>query len=203
MSQTDLVAIDVVLKARVDDSQVSQTGGDEPQDLAQDLLKDEDEQKQILREEAFERFDDFLKNLDQQGLKNLRGVVTNPSGLVQNELLGLLSRAGIYGAVATAIVGIVLESPEVIAKVIEVLGQKGGPLNQDYTRKLAEENQLGISRDLQFRRAVGADIIITVEDRNYIITDPGFINNSLVDVERTRSIRINSNQTQYGYATGI
>ena len=115
----------------------------------------------------------------------------------------MLGRAGIYGAIAVAIVTLIIESPEIIKAVVEALGVKGGPLNQDYTRKLDEDFQLGISKDLQFRRAAGLDIIITTDDAKYIITDPGFVTNSLVDIETTRSIRINSNETQYGYANGL
>ena len=199
-----IIEIDVVLKARVDDGDVQnkiQEGGEDK--LADDLLDSEINQARKDKAKAMQEFENFASSLDSQGLKNLKSLVTNPGATVENKLLGLLGRAGIHGAVAVANITLVIQSPEVIKAVIETLGQKGGPLNQDYTRKIDEEIQVGIDKDLQFRRAAGLDVIITTEDTKYIISDPGFVNNSLVDIERTRSIRINSNETQYGYANGL
>lgn len=150
-----------------------------------------------------ENLKDFIENTDQEGLNRLLAYSKNPSGAIQGELLGLLGRAGIYGAVATAIISLVAGAPEVIMAVVNALAVKGGPLNQDYHRFYGEETQLGISRDLQYRRAVGLDVVITSEDRGYLLSDPGFVNNSLVDVDLTRSIRVSTNETQYGYQSGM
>ena len=206
MSSTDnnpIIEFDVVLKARVDDSETSKIKGGSEEKLAQDLLDFEEDEPKNQRARALKEFENFASELDTQGLKNLKAITSNPGALVQNKLLSMLGRAGIHGAIAVAIITLIIESPEIIKAVVEALGVKGGPLNQDYTRKLDEDFQVGIDKDLQFRRAAGFDIIITTSDAKYIITDPAFVNNSLVDIETTRSIRINSNETQYGYVNGL
>ncbi len=200
-----ILEFEVILKARVDDSEVrtkTPKAGKE-QGLAQDLLDYEKDEPSILRKKALKDFEKFASELDTKGLKNLKALTANPGALVQNKLLSMLGRAGVHGAIAVAIITLVIESPEIVKAVVEALGVKGGPLNQDYTRRLDEDFQTGITKDLQFRRAIGLDVIITNEDTKYILTDPGFVNNSLVDIETTRSIRINSNQTQYGYVNGL
>jgi len=193
---TDIVSIDVVLRARADASETEE-------DFASDLLSFEDKESSRRKEDTIEKLEDVVQGLDEQGLRNLKAVATNPQGLVQNQLLKILGKAGVYGAVATAIIAMVIESPDIVIAVVEALGQKGGPLNQDYTRFFDSDVQVGIERELQFRRAVGIDIIITNQDHDYILNDPGFVSNSLVDIEITRSIRINSNQSQYGYVNGL
>lgn len=206
MSSNDSSAIiefDVVLKARVDDSETSKIGESGEDKLAQNLLDFEEDEPKNQKKQALKDFEKFASDLDTQGLKNLKALTANPGALVQNKLISMLGRAGIHGAIAVAIITLVIESPEIIKAVVEALGVKGGPLNQDYTRQLDEDLQVGISKDLQFRRAAGFDVIITTSDAKYIITDPAFVNNSLVDIETTRSIRINSNETQYGYVNGL
>lgn len=203
MSANDnpVIEFEVVLKARLDDSDIKGLEGQAETTSKAPISEEAPEVAQ--KKQALKDFEKFASELDTQGLKNLKSLTANPGALVQNKLLSMLGRAGIYGAVAVAIITLIVESPEVIKAVVEALGVKGGPLNQDYTRRLDEDFQVGIDKDLQFRRAIGIDVIITTEDTKYIITDPGFVTNSLVDIETTRSIRINSNETQYGYVNGL
>lgn len=202
-NQDPVIEFEVVLKARLDDSETDKIKGGGEDKLAQDLLDFEEDEPKNQKARALKDFENFASELDTQGLKNLKAMTKSPGKLVENKLLSMLGRAGIHGAIAVAIIALVVESPEIIKAIVEALGVKGGPLNQDYTRQLDEDLQVGIDKDLQFRRAIGIDVIITTQDTKYIITDPGFVTNSLVDIETTRSIRINSNETQYGYVNGL
>ena len=119
--------------------------------------------------------------------------------MIEGQLLKTLGKAGVYGALAAAIIAVILSVPEIIGTITKALAVKGGPLNQDFHRFFEEENQLGFSRELQYRRAVGLDVVITNDSRGFLLTDPAFVNNSLVDVDETRSIRLSTQATQYGY----
>jgi hypothetical protein len=154
-------------------------------------------------EEALESLNEFLQTLDKQGLKKLAAFAKNPTVAVENEILGLLGKAGIPGAIAVAIIGLIIASPEIIKTIVKQLSVKGGPLNQDFHRFIDEENQVGFSRDLQYRRAVGLDVVITDDNRGYLLTDPAFVGNNLVDADKTRSQRLSSNETSYGYVNGM
>jgi hypothetical protein len=201
----DTVEIDVVLRVTADDSQVEgQQQGEQTlpvteadEDLAKDLL---DTEEFTSLSDSVEKFDNFLGGLDRNGIQNLKSFATNPQGTIENQLLSALGTAGVYGALAVTIISLVISSPEVFKAIVKFLGQKGGPLNQDYRRDFDGEVQLGIDRDLQFRRAAGLDVIITNQDRNFILDDPSFVNNSLVHVEVTRYDRISNNERQWGYS---
>lgn len=153
--------------------------------------------------EALEGLKDFLENTDKQGMQTLSKFAKNPQGAVQNELLGLLGKAGIHGAIAVAIISLIVASPELVKTIVNALAIKGGPLNQDFHRFFEDEGQLGFSRELQYRLATGLDVVITNDQRGFLLTDPGFVSNSLVDVDSTRAIRNSSQQNKYGYVTGM
>lgn len=127
----------------------------------------------------------------------------NPGGAVEGELLGILGRAGIQGALAATIIGLIISTPEIIMTIVKALSVKGGPLNQDFHRFFDEENQIGFNREMQYRRAVGLDVVITSDNRGFILEDPGFVGNNLVDVDTTRSIRTSSKEQVYGYVNGM
>ncbi len=162
--------------------------------------KKEDVDKQL---EALEKLEEFIKTTDKKGLKTLSSFAKNPGGLVENKLLGLLGRAGIHGAIAVAIITMIIASPEIIMSITRALAVKGGPLNQDYHRFFADETQRGISRELQYRRAVGLDVIISNSERGFLLQDPFSVYNSLIDIDTTRVSRLSSNNTKHGYLAGM
>ncbi len=208
MSLTDsnpIIEFDVVLKARVEEPndvpEPEAPGGDG--DQFDEHVKSFKSSKTSEQGAKVKELEDLVSKLDAKGTAELKALVSNPKQMIQKNTLammrGAIGKAGIVGA----IIAIVLSAPEIFIKLVELLGQRGGPLNQDYTRELANDVQLGIDKDLQFRRAIGIDVVITSEDTKYIISDPAFVNNSLVDVDKTRSIRLNSNESQYGYVSGL
>lgn len=149
--------------------------------------------------ETLEALNDFIKTTDKQGLQALSKFAKNPSSMVQNEFLGMLGKAGIHGAIATAIITAVLASPEIMMTLTRALAVKGAPWNQDFHRFFEDEGQRGISRDFQYRRAAGFDVVITNNERGYLLQDPFSVQNSLIDIDTTRVKRLSSNDIKYGY----
>lgn len=185
MSQQDEAAVISFPIKLVTDEQTEATG-------------DED-----IDQESLEALQDFIKTTDKQGLQTLGKFAKNPTGAVQGELMGILGKAGVHGAIAVAIISMVAGSPELVKAVVNALAVKGGPLNQDFHRFFEDEGQLGLSREMQYRRMVGLDVIITSDNRGFLLEDPGFVGNNLVDVDETRAVRNSTNQTQYGYVNGM
>jgi len=154
-------------------------------------------------QETLESLTDFIKTTDKRGLQTLSKFAKNPSNMVQGELMGILGKAGIHGALAVAIISAIIATPEIIRTIVKAMSVKGAALNQDFNRFFEDEVQVGFSRELQYRRAVGLDVVITNDNRGFLLSDPGFVTNNLVDVESTRANRNSTNQTQYGYVTGM
>ena len=170
------------------------------QDDAKDLVESETGETQSLPDkEAAQRLEEFIKTTDREGMKTLSSFAKNPTAMVEGQLLRALTKAGIYGLIAAAIIALVLSAPDLIKTIVNALAVKGGPLNQDYHRAFEDEQQRGLDRDIQYRYAVGLDVIITNYNRGYIITDPGFVTSNLVDIESTRTFRLTTQDTQYGY----
>ena len=177
--------------------EIAASGGDGREE-AEVLLEEE-----VTDKKAIEALTEFIETTDREGLRTLSAFAKNPQGLVENEFMSILGKAGVHGALAAAIISLIISTPEIIRTIVKALSVKGGWLNQDFHREFANEVQLGISRDLQYRRAAGLDVIITNHDRGFLLQDPEFVDNNLVDVDTTRSIRTNSNNTQYGYMAGM
>jgi len=176
---------------------------EEPDEAKAAITDEEEVEESISDQEAAERLEEFIKTTDREGLKTLNSFAKNPTGMVQNQLLKVLGRAGVHGAIAVAIIAIILATPELITTIVQAISVKGGPLNQDFNLFFDEQQQLGLERDLQYRYATGLDVIITNSQRGYILTDPGFVTNNLVDIEITRSFRLTTPDTQYGYVRSL
>jgi len=153
--------------------------------------------------ETLESLTDFIKTTDKRGLQTLSKFAKNPSNMVQGELMGILGKAGIHGALAVAIISAIIATPEIIRTIVKAMSVKGAALNQDFNRFFEDEAQVGFSRELQYRRSTGLDVVITNDNRGFLLSDPGFVTNNLVDVESTRANRNSTNQIVYGYQTGM
>lgn len=154
-------------------------------------------------QEAIERLEDFIKTTDKEGMKNLASFAKNPSAMIEGQLLRALAKAGIYGLIAAAIISLILAAPDLIKLIVEQISVKGGPLNQDFHRYFEDEGQRGLDRDIQYKYAVGLDVIITNYQRGYLLQDPGFVGSNLVDIESTRLVRLTNNDIAYGYVRAL
>ena len=56
---------------------------------------------------------------------------------------------------------------------------------------------------MQFRRLTGDDPVITVTTKGFVVGDPDFVDNSLVDANLARIGRVNLRDSSLGYIHGI
>ncbi len=153
--------------------------------------------------EAMGKIKELLDGVDDKGLKTLKGLLSNPENFAESSILSVLGKAGPYGAIAVALIGLVIASPQLYIQVVKMLGQKGGPMNLDYRFSEEQQFSLEFDRELQFSRAIAINPVITVETRGFVVIDPGFEGNSLIRGNEARSARIGINESAYGYVHGI
>ena len=176
-------------------------GGEDIDDVISKLKeggkKDEKEQ------EAVDKITELLEGVDDKGLKTLKGLLSNPEAFTEAGILNVLSKAGPYGAVAVAIIALVLTAPELYTQIVKILGMKGGPLNMDFRYNEEQQFNQEFDRELQFRRAMAVNWVITVDSRGFVAIDPAFEGNSLIEGHFGRMNRIGINLSSYGYVHGI
>jgi len=145
----------------------------------------------------------IIGDIDSKGLGNLKAFAVNPTMMVHNQLMRVLSMSGPQGMVASAIITAILASPELVKALVEMFAVKGGPLNLDF--RYSQEEQYGqeFDRVMQFKRITGDSPIITVDTHGYVAGDADFAGNSLVDSEITRTARISIAQKSLSFTTGI
>lgn len=159
--------------------------------------------KEEKEKEAMDKVTELLEGVDDKGLKTLKGLLSNPEAFTEAGIISVLAKAGPYGAVAVAIIALVLSSPELYKQVVKILGMKGGPLNMDFRYTEEQQFNQAFDRDLQFRRAMAVNAIITVDTRGFVAIDPAFEGNSLIEGHFARMNRIGINLSSYGYVHGI
>jgi len=153
--------------------------------------------------EAMDKIKDLLDGVDSKGLSNLKSLLSNPENFTEAGILNALSRAGPYGAIAVALIGLIIASPELYIQIVKILGQKGGPMNIDYRFNEDQQFNQSFDREIQFSRAIAIDPVITIETKGFVVIDPGFEGNSLIKGSQARSARIGINESAYGYVHGI
>lgn len=144
-----------------------------------------------------------VKDLDGKAMGNIQSFARNPENFMENTIINTLARAGPYGALAAAIITTIAGTPQMVAAVVEALGVKGGPINQDYRYSQEEQYNQQFDRRLQFRRLTGDDPVITLQSKGFVVGDPDFVDNSLVDTNVARTGRVNLRQSSLGYLHGI
>jgi len=168
-------------------------------EIIEDSLKDAGVDLQ-----AVEDMSGMVNDIGNKGIKNMTGFAKNPEGFTQNIFMSVLSKAGPYGALISAVITAIVASPILFKAIVEQLGMKGGPLNQDWRMSVEEqENQL-YDRHTQFRRLTGDDPLITVNTLGFVTPmDPDFSGNSLVSANISRTGRIGLQDSSFGYVHGI
>jgi hypothetical protein len=210
------IEVDLVSKVTGDPSTEKGESGffaDLPEDIGEFIKIEVDESVEDAIEDALDEAGvdsdtlDKMKNItsdiDSKGISNVKNLAKNPEGFMENTFMRVLSRAGPYGALAAAIIAAIAGAPDMIKAVVEALGMKGGPLNQDYAFTEDEQMDQAFSRLVQFRRVTGDDPIITVTTKGFVAGDADFNDNSLVDVETGRMGRVDLKQSSLGYVHGV
>lgn len=145
----------------------------------------------------------LAQDIDSKGISNVKNLAKNPEAFMENTFMRVLSRAGPYGALAAAIIATIAGAPELVKAVVEALGVKGAPLNQDFAWTEDEQFNLQFNRSVQFRRLTGDDPVITVTTKGFVVGDPDFVDNSLVDANIARTARVGLRDSSLGYIHGI
>jgi len=171
---------------------------DSIQEAIQDTLKEEG-----IDVESLENITQNLKDVDNKGMSNISSMAKNPAGFVEKQFLNILGRAGPYGALAAALIATALATPELVKALVEAFAVKGGPLNQDFRYSQEEFMSQEFDRITQFKRLTGDDPVITVNTVGFVVGDPDFKGNSLVDANLARSGRVGLRDSSYGYIHGI
>lgn len=145
----------------------------------------------------------MVKDVDNKGVSNITSMAKNPEGFIEGKFLSILGKAGPYGAIAAALIASLIAAPELVKALVEAFAVKGGPLNQDYRYTQEEFLSQEFDRTVQFKRLVGDDPVITVNTIGFVVGDPDFKGNSLVDANIARSGRVGLRDSSYGYIHGI
>lgn len=153
--------------------------------------------------EGMKKLTDTVKDLDNKAMGNITSIAKNPEAFMENTMMRVLGKAGPYGALTAAIIAAIAGSPEMVTAVVDALGVKGGPLNQDYAFSQEEQMNLNLSRITQFKRVTGDDPFITVLTKGFVVGDPDFDGNSLVDADLARTGRVLLRESSLGYIHGI
>ncbi len=163
-----------------------------------DALRDEGVETENLKD-----LTDMIGNVKGEGIDNLTKFASSPQGFLEHGFIRVLQRAGPHGAVAVALIALIASAPEMVKVIVEALGVKGAPLNQDFAWTEDEQYNQQFDRVVQFRRLTGDDPVITVLTKGFVVGDPDFIDNSLVDTNIARTARVNLRDSSLGYIHGI
>lgn len=153
--------------------------------------------------ESVENLTDMVSKLDKQGINELTQFAKSPQGYMEHGLIRLIGMAGPHGALIIAIITAVLASPQLYIAMIEALGVKGGPFNQDFRYSLDEQENQQFDRIIQYRRLVGDDPVVTVLTKGYVVGDPDFVGSSLMNAPLARTARIGLRDASLGVIDGI
>jgi len=171
------------------------------EDIADEVKKSlEDEGVQT---EGLADLTEMVGKIKGEGIDNITKFATSPQGFMEHGLIRILGRAGPHGAIAVALIALIASMPEMVTAVVNALGVKGAPLNQDFAWTEDEQVNQQFDRTVQFRRMTGDDPVITVTTKGFVTGDPDFIDNSLVDANLARIGRVNLRDTSLGYIHGI
>lgn len=168
------------------------------QDSIQDALGEEG-----VDFEAVQNITQALKDVDTKGMSNITQFAKSPDTYLENQFISILGRAGPYGALAAALIATALATPELVKAIVEAFAVKGGPLNQDFRFSQEEFLSQMFDRITQFKRLTGDDPVITVNTVGFVVGDPDFKGNSLVDANEARAGRVGLRDSSYGYIHGI
>lgn len=177
---------------------IEQVLDDSIQDAIQDTLKEEG-----IDIESVKNITDSLKDVSSKGMSNITSMAKNPAGFIEGQFISILGKAGPYGAIAVALIAAALAAPELVKAIVEAFAVKGGPLNQDFRYSQEEFLSQQFDRITQFKRLTGDDPVITVNTVGFVVGDPDFKGNSLVDANIARAGRVALRGSSYGYLYGI
>lgn len=183
--------------------EVSETTKETIKETVNELTEDAIKETFGMDTSGIENMTDMINKLDKQGINELTQFAKNPHGYMENGFIGLIEKGGPYGKLVLAIITTIVAVPELFKVIIDMLAVKGGPLNQDFRYSLDEQENQQFERVIQYRRLTGDDPVITVTTKGFIVGDPDFVGNSLIDADISRTARIGLRESSLGIIDGI
>lgn len=168
MSENGIIEIEVGLQARTKseiDEYLAKT--DEIKEVLQQMREQEQAEGQgeegvttsILKKQKDkpEKTDaiEALESFSEQDIKKLQSFLRNPQGMAAGGIESLLSKLGPNSAAILGIAAAVIAAPIFFLELMKKLSVKGGPFNRDFRRFIAEEVDVGLSRELVKMRELG------------------------------------------------
>jgi len=185
------------------DQEVSDAIDQEVKSTVDELVEEALKEKFGIDPDSVKKMSDMVKDVDSKGIHNITSMAKNPSGFMETTLIRVLGRAGPYGVLIAAIITAIIGAPELVKAIIEMLGVKGGPLNQDFRYSMDEQENQQFSRMVQYSRLVGDDPVITVTTKGFVVGDADFNFNTLLDANIARTARIGLRDSALGVIDGI
>ena len=102
-----------------------------------------------------------------EGLRNLQSLIQNPQGFMANQLISVFSKGGPYGAVVAAAIVAAISIPELAKEMILILSQKGLSLNEDWRRRIEDEQGGLWDIPEKKRRLLGRDAYVITQTDSY------------------------------------
>lgn len=134
----------------------------------------------LQRESQLKRIRTKTQRLKVYGLWFIETAVENPYRTGGKFILNMLHGAGPYGQAIAGAIATIISAHPVIIQIIQSLGAKGGPLNQDWKRVIQEEVNGMLTLEEQWRRDRGLDWFIVSENMGYRpIDETAVYNNKL------------------------
>lgn len=156
------------------------------QSLAKDLLRGE--KKKPEKADVTKA----LESLSENDVNKLKSFLRNPQGMAVGGIDSLLSKLGPNSAAILGIAGAVIASPIFFIELMKALSVKGGPFNRDFRRFIAEEVDVGLSREIVKMRELGdpnAQVILS-NIRGWTPNNETWAYNSYFQVNQMRIARI-------------
>ena len=108
-----------------------------------------------------------VQKFDPAQVGQAASIATNPAGFVENQVISILGKAGPHGAIAAAVIGMIISSPEVAKQMLQFLSQKNLFLNKDWSRDIETEVLGFFTLEEKKRRLLGHDAYIGTQTAGY------------------------------------
>ena len=141
-------------------------------------------------ERMAETLTDIFKNHGGGLIQGGSGLLSNPESFITNQLTDILGKAGPYGALASALVGLVIASPKLYVGIVKQMAVKGAPFNEDF-KVIVEEIVTGfLSLTDQHKRDLGIDGFIVSQVGGFGTIEGTDVENSRLESDEVRINRI-------------
>lgn len=123
---------------------------------------------------------------------------TNPQAFIADQIQQKLEQQFEDVLESISAIAIAILAIKVGEKILEMMVQKGGPLNRDFRRVIEEEVDVGLSRELAKQKELGISQTILPQTQGWVPNNTNWTWNSLIHVNETRIARIGLDDRAFG-----